>query len=208
MSTYTPYFVGIAGGSGSGKTTLARKLKELAKPGELDVIYIDSYYRARHDISLEQRQAINYDHPDALEFDLLVKHLEQLQSGQTIEIPRYNFALHNRDEGYDKFDPRPVVLLEGILALYPQQLRQFYSDTIFVDNPDEQRLARRIERDVRERGRTRESVIEQWQDSVQPAFQEFCLPTKQTARLIVNGAGDYVDLVQELLRRYRVEINF
>lgn len=183
----SPFFVGIAGGTASGKSTLAQQLLELSPKGTTSVLLVDSYYRAQDHLSMEERAKTNYDHPNSFEFDLLAKHINQLKAGHNAEIPIYDYSTHTRSSKVNLMRPTPIVIVEGILALYPQNLRETYSLSLFVEAPAQTRLERRIKRDVRERGRTQESVLSQWQNTVQPMHDQFCEPTKTYAQEIISG---------------------
>jgi len=183
------YLVGIAGGTASGKTTLARRLFEHASDEQVAVIELDRYYRRQDDMPMSSRVTANYDHPDSLEFDLLVEHLEQLQAGISVQTPVYDFENHTRcKKSTITVEPRPVILVEGILVFAVPKLCELFRTRIFVDAPADLRLSRRIERDVRERGRTRESVLQQWNSSVEPMHQAFCEPSRSAAHIIFDGA--------------------
>lgn len=203
-NTLPPYFIGIAGGTAGGKTTFARTFRDCAPAGSVALVYLDSYYRAQDHIPLSARMAVNYDHPDAFEFELLLEHLHSLKNWQSVEMPRYDFTRHTRDTTTEQFDPAPVILVEGILTLHDVAVRSFFDCTIFVDAPDATRLERRIERDVRERNRTRSSVIDQWNNTVQPMHYEFCLPTKCLATHVLcgtnNGNQAFVSSILESLQ--------
>jgi uridine kinase len=186
----SPYFIGIAGGTAGGKTTFARMFRDSAPAGMVGLVYLDSYYRAQDDIPFVERTAVNYDHPDAFEFELLHEHLCALRNGQAVEMPHYDFTQHTRGTAVEVFQPAPIILVEGILTLHDEAVRKFFDCTIFVDAPDAIRLERRIERDVLERNRTRTSVIDQWNNTVQPMHYEFCLPTKSLATHILSGTAD------------------
>jgi uridine kinase len=179
--------IGVAGGTASGKTTLARDLHRVGGSDKVQVIALDSYYRCHKHLPMEQRAAINYDHPDVFEFDLLRRHLDILVSGKSVDVPTYDFATHSRASETMRIEPTDVVIVEGILALHYPQLRQVYSYSVFVDASDELRFARRLKRDVRERGRTEESVHLQWNQTVQPMHVQFCAPTLDLASERVSG---------------------
>lgn len=182
------HLVGIAGGSASGKTTLTRLLLALMSSEVADVVELDGYYRAQDGVSREARERVNYDHPNAFEFALLREHLLQLRQGNSIEVPSYDFAAHNRRAGVTRVVfPRRVVIVEGILTFADSVIQELFDTKIFVDAPSEVRLARRLQRDVRERGRSSESVLSQWIETVEPMFVEFCKQTKECADLVVDG---------------------
>jgi uridine kinase len=179
-------FVGIAGGSGSGKSTLSEWLVD-RMPGEVAVIQHDAYYRHSPELSFEQRAAVNYDHPASLETSLLIQHLESLRAGEPVKRPTYDFSRHLRAEEVVMVEPLSVVVVEGILVLAEPELRAVLDLKVFVDTAADIRLARRIERDLEERGRTISSVIGQYFATVRPMHIEFVEPSKTHADLVVGG---------------------
>ena len=179
--------IGVAGGTASGKTTLARDLHRIGGAEKIQVIALDSYYRCHKHLPMEQRAAINYDHPDVFECDLLRRHLDILISGEAVEVPTYDFATHSRAHETMRIEPTEVVIVEGILALHYSQLRHVYSYSVFVDASDDLRFDRRLTRDIRERGRTEESVYFQWNQTVHPMHVQFCAPTLDLASERVSG---------------------
>jgi uridine kinase len=201
-----PYLVGIAGGTASGKTTIAHKLVDTAGPNKADIVELDRYYRAQDHIELAARHSLNYDHPNALEFELLIEHLKMLRNGDAVGTPVYDFATHTRLKGQTiRVEPKPIIFFEGILTLCVPKLRELFDTTIFVDAPDDIRLTRLIERDIRERARTRESAIEQWNATVQPMYQQFCEPSRAFAEMELDGTRFNDDqlrtLLDELIKR-------
>ena len=197
------FFVGIAGGSASGKSELARTMLALARPGELSIVPLDAYYRAQDHLPMEQRVKANYDHPDSFEIDLLIKHLQELRSGRCIEMPVYDYSQHTRSAATIRICPTPVVVVEGILTLCFESLRALFNLTLFVQAPHDLRLERRMQRDVRERGRTPDSVIRQWNDTVQSMYLEFCEPSRSFAGILVDGTGFYAPVADEMFRQAR-----
>jgi len=179
-----PFVIGIAGLSGSGKTALARRLAE-----RLDsvAVSLDSYYFPQSHLSLEQRARINYDHPDALDWELLDEHLRSLAAGEGIDEPRYLFDRHTRSAETTRIEPRPFLLLEGILALHSSEIRDLLDLKVFVSTNDEECLRRRLERDIAERGRTRECVLRQYEETVWPMALQFVLPSSGFADIVVSG---------------------
>jgi uridine kinase len=195
--------VGVAGGSGSGKTTVVRRIIESLGPDEVTLLDHDRYYRDRNDLRLEERAALNYDHPDALETDLMVRHVQELKAGRPVEVPRYDFARHARLTETDLFAPRRAIIVEGILIFTDPALRKLMDIKVFVDTDSDTRFIRRLVRDVADRGRTMESVIEQYQDTVKPMHLEFVEPSKRYADVIIPLGGHNtvaVDLLLTLLR--------
>jgi uridine kinase len=192
--------IGVGGGSGSGKTTIAEALVE-AIDG-VAFIQHDAYYRHRPDLTFDERTQLNYDHPDSLETRLLVSHLEALRTGARIERPVYDFTQHLRDESTIPVDPAPVVIVEGILVLADSGLRAVMDLKVFVDTDPDLRLARRLERDIRERGRTTESVLTQYMTTVRPMHLEFVEPSKRHADIIIPGGMKFgaVATLIELIR--------
>jgi uridine kinase len=196
-----PLFIGVAGGSGSGKTTIAEEVVDRLD-GKVALIQHDAYYRHRIDLSFEERTQVNYDHPDSLDTELLVEHLEALRSGLPIDRPVYDFSTHLRSDETVLVPPGRVVLVEGILVLSDSRLRSELDLKIFVDTDPDLRLARRLERDIAERGRSVDSVIGQYFATVRPMHLEFVEPSRRYADLIIpegyNPAA--VATVVELIR--------
>jgi len=196
-----PLFIGIAGGSGSGKTTVAHSVVERLD-GQVALVQHDAYYRNMSEMSFEERAKVNYDHPDSLETELLVSHLVTLRSGGAIERPVYDFSQHLRSEETVRVAPNPVVVVEGILVLAQPALRSELDLKIFVDTDPDVRLARRLQRDIEERGRTVGSVIDQFFSTVRPMHLEFVEPSKRYADLIIPEGYNprAVATVVELIR--------
>ena len=182
--------IGVAGGTGSGKTTVARKLVEALPTGLATVIEYDSYYRDRGDLTPDQRAAVNYDHPDALESELLARHLASLRAGEVVEVPIYDFRAHTRSRETRRVAPTAVVVVEGILTLALPVVREQLDIKIFVDTDPDIRVFRRIRRDLEDRGRTFASVREQYYRSVRPMHNQFVEPSKRWADLIIPEGGD------------------
>ena len=180
--------IGIAGGTGSGKTTLMKRLLERFG-NDVTVLSHDNYYYRRDDMPFEERCKVNYDEPAALETDLMTQHLDALRHGQAIDCPVYDFAQHNRSDKTTRIEPKPVIIVEGILIFENKPLRDLMDIKIFVDTDADIRLCRRIRRDVRERGRTLESVIEQYQTTVKPMHEKYVEPSKRYAHLVVPEGG-------------------
>jgi uridine kinase len=183
-----PLIIGIAGGSGSGKTTLAERIA--AHFGDnVAMLRHDDYYKAQGALSLAERAAINYDHPDAFDTDLLIEHLSALVNGETVEAPIYDYTVHNRSSEIRTVAPRQVILLEGILIFECPALRQLLDIKIFVDTDADVRILRRIARDVKGRGRSLDSVIDQYLTTVKPMHEAFVEPSKKYADIIVPEGG-------------------
>ncbi len=196
-----PLFIGLAGGSGSGKTTIADEVVDRLH-GRVALLHHDAYYRNLAHLSFEERTRVNYDHPSSLETELLVSHLESLRAGLAVEHPVYDFAQHLRSEETIRIEPAPVIVIEGILVLAEPELRSELDLKIFVDTDPDMRLARRLERDISERGRSVDSVINQYFATVRPMHVEFVDPSRRYADLIIpegyNPAA--VATVVELIR--------
>ena len=182
--------VGIAGGTGSGKTTVVRKISDVFFNGEVVVIPQDSYYRDNSGIPLEQRQKINFDHPDSIEFNLLVKHLQELKSGAGIEMPIYSYLTCLRSADTVSVKPSQVVVVEGILILTDPSLRDMLNIKVFVDADADDRLGRVIQRDIAERGRSVEDVLQRYHDTVKPSHLQFIEPSKRYADIIIPEGGE------------------
>jgi uridine kinase len=195
--------IGVAGGSGSGKTTVVRRIVESLGDERVSVLEHDRYYRDRSDLRLEERAAMNYDHPDSLETDLLVRHLEVLRTGQPVEIPTYDFTRYARRAATETVHPRAAIIVEGILIFTDPALRALMDVKVFVDTDDDTRFIRRLRRDVAERGRTMDSVIEQYQTTVKPMHLEFVEPSKRYADIIVPRGGHNEVAIDMLLTMIR-----
>jgi uridine kinase len=181
--------IGLAGASGSGKTWLAHRVVERLGSEWAVIIPEDAYYRDLSDRSLGERAKVNFDHPDALEHDLLAEHLRQLLAGKCIDLPVYDYTTHNRLPESKPITPHPVLILEGILTCVLAQVRELMDLCVFVDTPLDICLIRRLQRDVAERGRTLDSVAQQYQETVRPMYLEFVEPSKQLADMLIPGAG-------------------
>lgn len=184
-----PVVIGLAGGSGSGKTTVQRKIFEAFGRSCIALLDHDAYYVDLAHLEPEKRIAFNFDHPKALETDLMVRHLDQLVAGEAIEKPTYDFTLYTRRAETERVEPHPVILVEGILVLAEPELRKRMDIKLYVDTPDDVRLIRRIERDLRERGRSIENVLEQYQKTVRPMHLEFVEPSRREADVIIPHGG-------------------
>ena len=182
----SPMLIGIAGGTGSGKSTFADRLLALF-PNEITVISYDNYYKPQDHLEFEERIKTNYDCPDALDTDLLVKHLRALQDGESVDIPNYDFKLHTRKREMTRLDPSPVIIVDGILTFHDERLREMFDIKIFTDADADERILRRLRRDVRERGRDIDGVINQYLGTVKPMHGIYVEPTKKYADIIING---------------------
>ena len=181
-----PMLIGIAGGTGSGKSTFADRLLALF-PNEITVISYDNYYKPQDHLSFEDRIKTNYDCPDALDTDLLVKHLRSLQNGEVVDVPNYDFKVHTRKAELSRLEPSPVIIVDGILTFHDERLREMFDIKIFTDADADERILRRLRRDVRERGRDIDGVISQYLGTVKPMHGIYVEPTKKYADIIING---------------------
>jgi uridine kinase len=177
--------IGLAGGTGSGKTTVVDQILHELPSDEVCVISQDSYYKATDDLTYEERTKINFDHPRAIDFDLMIQHISQLKEGKVIEQPIYSFVTHNRTKDTIKTHPRKVVLVEGILIFNSEQLRNLFDIKVFVHADADERLIRRMRRDIKERGRDIDEVLNRYQDTLKPMHQQFIEPTKNYADIII-----------------------
>lgn len=184
-----PVVVAVAGGSGSGKTTVAHEILRRAGTGRISLIQHDAYYRDLSNLPPAQRVMHNFDHPDSLDNDLLIKHLAILKAGQPVDIPVYDFTTHTRTADTQRVEPHPVILIEGILIFADASLRELMDVKIFVDTDPDIRFIRRLRRDIAERGRTMDSVIHQYLATVRPMHQEFVEPSKRHADVIIPEGG-------------------
>jgi uridine kinase len=199
----SPLIIGVAGGSGSGKTTIAEALVDAID----GIVFIqhDAYYRHLPDLTFDERARVNFDHPDSLETELLVTHLESLRAGQPVERPEYDFTEHLRSTRTVRVAPAPVVVVEGILVLADATLRSLMDLKVYVDTDPDLRLARRLERDIRERGRTPDSVLAQYLSTVRPMHLEFVEPSKRHADIIIPG-GMKVGAVATIIELIRARM--
>ena len=182
--------IGIAGVTGSGKTTVVKKIVEALPPHFVAVVPLDSYYNDTSHMTEEERRAINFDHPDAFDWQLLVKHVELLRNGEAVEQPTYSYLKCNREKETVHVEPKPVIIIEGIMALLNKQLRDMMDLKIFVDTDSDERLIRNIQRDCVERGRTVEMVIDRYHKVLKPMHEQFIEPTKKFADLIIPLGGE------------------
>lgn len=198
-----PFVIGVAGGSGSGKTTIAHSLVEQLGPAAAIIIEQDSYYLDLAHLDHNERAAMNFDHPDAIEFELLIEHVDQLCRGEAVAKPTYDFARHVRAEATEVLEPRPVVVVEGILVLADARLRQRFDLKVFVDTAADIRVIRRIRRDLEQRGRSFDQIRQQYYDTVRPMHLAFVEPSKEFADVIIPEGGRNRVALDLLLGRVR-----
>lgn len=184
-----PILIGIAGGTGSGKSTVTREIYKSITDRNVAIIEQDSYYKDQSDISFEERVKTNYDHPFAFDNELLISHLKDLLDGKSIQKPIYDFENHNRKKETVQVEPKDIIVLEGILILYDEDLRNLMDIKLFVDTDADVRVIRRILRDIKDRGRTLDSVVKQYMTTVRPAHMQFVEPTKRYADIIIPEGG-------------------
>jgi uridine kinase len=196
-----PVVIGIAGGTGSGKTTVARAIYDRVGSDRIEWISHDSYYRNFEGLSTEERHHINFDHPDSLETELLARHLDVLIKGSSVEVPIYDFTTHSRKSDTLRVEPRKVIIVEGILVLAEPELRKRIDIKLFVDTPADIRFVRRLMRDIKSRGRSVESVIEQYVTTVRPMHEEFVEPSKRHADLIIPEGGENHVAIDAIIAR-------
>ena len=198
--------IGIAGGSGSGKSTFTNRIKQYFGD-DVAVIYHDNYYRRQDGIPFEERVKVNYDHPDSLETDLLVEHLKELKDGRAIECPVYDYSQHNRSNEIIKIEPRPIILVEGILLLADERIRDLLDIKVYVEADADERILRRIVRDVEERGRDLRGIISQYLTTVKPMHEQFVEPSKRRADVIIPEGGQNTVALEMLIERVRKHLN-
>ena len=195
--------IGIAGGTGSGKTTLADKLIDSFGDDEVSILRHDNYYKRHDDMCYEERSKLNYDHPDAMETELLVQQLMELKEGKTIECPVYDYTLHTRSNQVERVEPKKVILLEGILVLADERLRNLMDIKVYVEADADERILRRLIRDVKERGRDIEGVVEQYLTTVKPMHYLYVEPTRSTADIVINSGMNPIafELVKNMIQK-------
>lgn len=198
-----PIIIGVTGGSGSGKTSVSRAIFDQLHGHSLMMLQEDSYYKSQDDVPFEERTKVNYDHPNAFDTDLLIEQLEDLLNWKTIEIPVYDYAAHTRSKEVVVQEPREVIIVEGILTLNDARLRDLMDIKIFVDTDDDIRIIRRIQRDIEERGRTLQSVIDQYLETVKPMYHQFIEPSKRYADIIVPEGGENQVAIDLLVTKVR-----
>lgn len=195
--------IGICGGTGSGKTTIARAIVETVGAHNVVLVEQDSYYRNLADMPLDERHQANFDHPDSLDSDMLVNHILRLKQGLSIEMPLYDFVTHTRSDRIDIIEPRPVVIVEGILIFAEPRVLDLLDVRVFVDTPDDIRLMRRLRRDINERGRTFERTLDQYERTIRPMHFEFVEPSKRNADIIIpegSNTGITVEFLCSMVR--------
>lgn len=201
-----PYVIGIAGGTGSGKTTFSRELVASLMTNRIVYISHDSYYRDLSNLPFSERVKVNFDHPDSLETDLLIKHLETLCRGEAVDIPVYDFVQHTRSQEVEHIEPKPVILVEGILIFAVKELRDLMDMKIFVDTDADIRFMRRLTRDIEERGRSLKSVCDQYINVVRPMHEAFVEPSKVYADIIVPRGGHNFAALDMVAAKVRTHI--
>ena len=193
--------IGIAGGTGSGKTTLADKLVDSFGSDEVSILRHDNYYKRHDEMTYDERSKLNYDHPDAFDTELLCEHIQMLKEGKAIEMPVYDYTVHNRSNEVVVVEPAPVIVLEGILIFAEQSLCDLMDIKVFVDTDADVRILRRILRDVKERERSLDSVISQYLTTVKPMHEQFVEPSKRRADIIIPEGGENLVALQMLIER-------
>ena len=203
MQAGRPFMIGVAGGTSSGKTTVSERLAELAGADHLALIKLDSYYLRRSDLPVDDATLANFDHPDVFDWRLLNDHLAALAAGAAVPVPIYDYNIYDRTDEVRMVQPAQIVVVEGILVLYDQQLRERFDLRVYIDTDADLRLIRRLERDVRERGRTVDSVIAQYLATVRPSHEQFIEPSKRHADVIIPQGGLNRPALDVLLARVR-----
>jgi uridine kinase len=198
-----PVVIGIAGGTGSGKTTVAEAIVRRIGPERIALIQQDSYYKDQSHLPMEERVRINYDHPDSIDTALLIRHLQELIAGRPVEVPIYDFTTYTRTPHTRRVEPRPAILVEGILVFVEKALRDLFDIKIYVDADPDIRFIRRLQRDLAERGRTLESVIQQYLSTVRPMHLEFVEPSKRYADIIIPEGGFNTVALDMIIARIR-----
>lgn len=196
--------IGIAGGTGSGKTTVVRKIIERLPEGAVTVLSQDSYYRDNSHMPLEERQKINFDHPNSIEFELLTEHIKQLKQGEAVQEPIYSYLTCTRAEETVEVTPKKIVIVEGILCLAHEELRNVMDIKVFVDCEADRRLSRVIQRDIKERGRDAQQVLDRYEETVRPSHLQFIEPTKRYADIIVPEGGNNtvaIDILTQFIEK-------
>ena len=203
MSSRRPFMIGVAGGTCSGKTTVSERLADLAGVERLVLIKLDSYYVSLSHLPIEERAKFNYDHPNAFDWPLLNEHLDMLANGQAVPVPIYDFTIYDRTSEVRMLPPARIVVVEGILVLYEPDLRDRFDLKLYIDTDADLRFIRRLQRDVAERGRTPDSIIAQYLESVRPSHEQFIEPSKRYADVIFPRGGLNEPAIDVLLARIR-----
>ena len=199
------FVIGIAGGTGSGKTTITREIvKRLGS--HVTVLTHDSYYKAHHDLSYEERTQLNYDHPNAFDNDLMADAIARLKSGEPVEVPIYDYTIHDRTDNTMTLHPTPVILVEGILIYHSEELRKLMDVKLFVDTDADVRILRRIIRDIQERGRSLDSVVNQYLNTVKPMHEAFVEPSKKYADIIIPEGGENLVALEMVINRIEAHL--
>ena len=197
--------IGIAGGTGSGKTTITREI--VKRLGEnVTVLTHDSYYKERHDLTYEERTQLNYDHPNAFDNDMMAEAIAKLKNGESVEVPIYDYTIHDRTENTMTLHPTPVILVEGILIYHSEELRNLLDIKIFVDTDADVRILRRIIRDIQERGRSLDSVVSQYLNTVKPMHEAFVEPSKKYADIIIPEGGENLVALEMVVHRIEAHL--
>ena len=198
--------IGIAGGTGSGKTTITKKLMQRFG-GDVSVIYHDNYYKAHHNMSYEERAKLNYDHPDSFDTDLLIQAVKDLKAGRSVICPVYDYTIHDRSDKVIEVKPARVIIVEGILIFQSRELCRQMDIKIYVDTDADVRILRRIVRDVRDRGRSLESVVNQYLNTVKPMHEQFVEPSKRNADIIIPEGGHNMVAMEMVMERVKAHID-
>lgn len=199
--------IGIAGGTGSGKTTVVNKIMSVIPEGHVAVLGQDSYYRDNSKMSFDERQKINYDHPRSIDFELLIEHINELKAGKEIHEPMYSYITHSRTEDYKVIHPKDVIIIEGILVFTNEELRNLCDIKIFVHADADERLIRRMKRDIRERGRDIDEVLTRYETMLKPMHNQFIEPTMKYADIIVPVGGDNVVAIDVLASMIKAKLS-
>ncbi|MGB1349348.1 MAG: uridine kinase [Flavobacteriaceae bacterium] len=199
--------IGIYGGTGSGKTTIVNMIASHFSSNDIEIISQDSYYKDNSDISYEDRCKLNFDHPDAIDFNLLHKHIENLRKGETVEQPIYDFKIHNRLKKTIQIKPKKILILEGILIMCHAEIRSIFDLKIFINANSKTRMERRIKRDIVERGRSRDEVLKRYIETLKPMHEKFIEPTKIYANYIIENQFDNKLNIDELLEKMKLYLN-
>ena len=199
--------IGIYGGTGSGKTTIVNMIASYFSSNDIEIISQDSYYKDNSDISYEDRCKLNFDHPDAIDFNLLHKHLKNLRKGETVEQPIYDFKIHNRLKKTIQIKPKKILILEGILIMFHAEIRSIFDLKIFINANSKTRMERRIKRDIAERGRSRDEVLKRYIETLKPMHEKFIEPTKIYANYIIENQFNNKLNIDELLEKMKLYLN-